>query len=301
MCVYTIIGGDLRYEYLAHMLAREGHTVEVMGLDSELTRDAASVTLEHIAQNRCTRSVLLPFNIKYGDVIFSPDGKSVLTTLDALLGVLGSGDTVFSGKLKDEHELLAAQKGICLYNMLADEEFAINNAIATAEGAVMVAVENTVFTLHGASVLIIGYGRIGKLLARLLQGFGAEVYVTDRKTEELVWVSALGCKPVIFAKMADCLGQMNIVFNTAPAMVLNKDNLEHISKDCLIIDLASLPGGLDKAEAQRLGLKTIHTLGLPGRVAPWSAAMYLKQIIINKSCKHREEIPLWLTSRQASP
>ena len=55
--------------------------------------------------------------------------------------------------------------------------------------------------------------------------------------------------------------------------------LEKINKDCLIIDLASKPGGVDFDKAKELGIKTNWALGLPGKVAAKTAAKYMKRII----------------------
>ena len=55
--------------------------------------------------------------------------------------------------------------------------------------------------------------------------------------------------------------------------------MKYIKKDTLLIDLASNPGGIDKNEAKDKGLKLIHALGLPGKIAPVSSAKFIKKII----------------------
>jgi dipicolinate synthase subunit A len=49
----------------------------------------------------------------------------------------------------------------------------------------------------------------------------------------------------------------------------------------LVIDLASKPGGVDFEYAQYKGIKTIHALSLPGKVAPVTTAMYMETVIYN--------------------
>ena len=51
--------------------------------------------------------------------------------------------------------------------------------------------------------------------------------------------------------------------------------LENMAKHTVIIDLASPPGGTDFALATEMGIKTIHALGLPGKVAPVTAGRIL--------------------------
>ena len=45
----------------------------------------------------------------------------------------------------------------------------------TAEGAIQLAMEELPITLHGARVLVIGYGRLGRVLADRLAGLGREL------------------------------------------------------------------------------------------------------------------------------
>ena len=61
--------------------------------------------------------------------------------------------------------------------------------------------------------------------------------------------------------------------------MLDKDNLENVRKDALVIDLASKPGGIDFEAAKDLKLNTIHALSLPGKYSPLSAAEYIYETI----------------------
>ena len=64
-------------------------------------------------------------------------------------------------------------------------------------------------------------------------------------------------------------------------MVFNKELLPKLKKDCLIIDLASAPGGVDFNEAKKLGLKVIWALSLPGKCSPKSAALIIGNAVEN--------------------
>lgn len=61
------------------------------------------------------------------------------------------------------------------------EELAVLNTIATAEGAIEIAIANTNKILHGSNVLVLGFGRIGKVLARKLAGLSTKVTCAARK------------------------------------------------------------------------------------------------------------------------
>ena len=75
------------------------------------------------------------------------------------------------------------------------------------------------------------------------------------------------------------LENMDVIFNTIPFVILDEKNLIKIKKDCIIIDLASKPGGVDFEKAKELGINVMWALALPGKVAPYTAAKYLKDTI----------------------
>ena len=56
---------------------------------------------------------------------------------------------------------------------------------------------------------------------------------------------------------------------------------KRIRKDCLVIDLASKPGGVDFKAASELGVKVVWALGLPGKVAPISAGRIIADTVMN--------------------
>ncbi|MGE5403658.1 MAG: dipicolinic acid synthetase subunit A, partial [Candidatus Saccharibacteria bacterium] len=89
----------------------------------------------------------------------------------------------------------------------------------------------------------------------------------------------IGCRRVRLEDMGDNLAGLDVIFNTAPTMVLNDQVLSRMSPDTLIIDLASQPGGTDFENANRYGIKAILAPGLPGKVAPKMAGRILAEVI----------------------
>ena len=73
----------------------------------------------------------------------------------------------------------------------------------------------------------------------------------------------------------------DLVVNTVPVRVLREAQLEDLKRGCLILDLASKPGGVDLAAAGDLGLTVIWALSLPGKVAPVTAGKSIKTTIYN--------------------
>ena len=128
--------------------------------------------------------------------------------------------------------------------------------------------------MNGSNCLVLGYGRIGKCLADLLKGLHANVIVAARKDDDFVWIKAMGYKGIKYSELPKVLPNINILFNTVPALVIQEE-LNYMKKDSLIIDLASKPGGVDFALAKEKGIVAELALGLPGKVAPESVAEYM--------------------------
>lgn len=190
-----------------------------------------------------------------------------------VLPIKGVDPEVFNGCLNNEQTLVTGQ------DFLSRNDFAILNAIPTVEGAVQLAMEKTFQTLRGRKALVIGYGRIGKLLAHLLYGLGARVTVSARKSEDFAWIRAFGYKELNTVQLQGKLSGFDLIFNTVPHLVLPYMRLVELKQDCLVIDLASKPGGVDFKAAEKLGLNVEWALSLPGKVAPESAAIYMRDTL----------------------
>ena len=157
----------------------------------------------------------------------------------------------------------------------------IVNAIPTAEGALQIALEEMPVTLCGAKCLVAGNGRIGKVLSQRLKNLCADVTVSARKAEDFAKITVQGLKYCQTTQIGEIIGDFELVVNTIPAMVFTSSVLAKADNDCLIIDLASKPGGVDMQAAQKLGKKVIWALSLPGKVAPKTAAGAVKKTILN--------------------
>ena len=168
---------------------------------------------------------------------------------------------------------------LCLNNFPLSSPCPTANAVPAVEGALQLAMEATDRTVHDCRCLVIGYGRIGRLLADRLLALGAEVTVSARKYGDLAWIQAWGCRGVHTGALTEQLERFHLIFNTAPALILDGGRLRETREDCVIIDLASAPGGVDLAEAKRLGRQVTSAPGLPGKVAPRSAAAAVRDSV----------------------
>ena len=157
------------------------------------------------------------------------------------------------------------------------EEYQIANARLTAEGAVALLRPET--GLSGAHVLLLGYGRIARLLARELQKAGALVTAAARSAEQRAWAEAEGIEALPLDALSDALDRFDVIIGTIPAPVLTEPLLALVRKDALLLELASAPGGIDAAAAHERGLRYIRAPGLPAKYAPERAAVILRDAV----------------------
>ena len=136
-------------------------------------------------------------------------------------------------------------------------------------------------TINGARCLVIGYGRLGRVLTRLLAALGAKVCVSARRDEDLAWIRTIGCEGVHTEDLDAVLHRFDLIFNTVPAPVLDAHALRQIRPGVPVIELASAPGGIDLESAKALGTKTVFALSLPGKCAPVTAGRIIEESILH--------------------
>jgi len=278
---YTFIGGDLRNLKLAESIHDDGNQVNIYGFSQ-------SNFETKLVENHNLNEAIDDSDIVIGPLPCSTDGEtfnapfhSEKIHINEVFKIMKKNQLFIAGILNDKILNLAKAYNVYAIDIYNREEIVVLNAIPTAEGAIQIAMEELPVTLNGSKVMVIGYGRVGKVLARMLSALGADVYAVVRKYSDIAWIKAYGQKPVHFNEFKKYLGEMVVIFNTVPAKVLDSSALECVGRNCLIIDLASKPGGVDFERAKELGLKVIWALSLPGKVAPVTAANFMKQTIYN--------------------
>ncbi len=278
---YTVIGGDLRNIKLAESIFADGNQVNVYGFSN-----AGFERVLH--ENEDLEAAIDDSEIVIGPLPCSNDNETINAPfhkekipMNEVFKTMKKNQLFIAGRISEKIMHLAKAYNVYAIDILEREEMAVLNAIPTAEGAIQIAMEELPITLNGCRVLILGYGRIGKILAKMLAGLGAEVHVEARKYSDIAWIKANGLKAVYINELKQYIGRMDVIFNTIPYPILDSSMLGLIGSDCLIVDLASKPGGVDFERAKMLGLKVIWALSLPGKVAPVTAAHFIKQTVYN--------------------
>ncbi|EJW15548.1 dipicolinate synthase subunit DpsA [Paenibacillus alvei] len=277
----VFIGGDARQLEIIHKLTELDASVTIVGYD-QLQNPYHGVQRQPL-------SIEL---LKHADALVLPavgtddSGKvhAIFTSDELLLteehiAALPDQCVIFTGMAKPYLSKLCAKYRISLIELFDRDDVAIYNSIPTAEGAIMMAIQNTDITLHGSESVVLGMGRTGFTLARTLLGLGANVRIGVRRDEHFARAVEMGFKPFFIADLARQVSNIDLLFNTIPTMIVTAQVIAQIPNRAVIIDLASFPGGVDFRFAEKRGIKAMLAPGLPGIVAPKSAGRILAQSI----------------------
>ena len=250
---FAVVGGDGRAARLAELLLRDGHRVrsfalEKAALPAEIPRDGCLHSCVYGAD-----CVLLPCPAEKGGFLNAPLSAEELPAAE-LVEAMWPGQLLLGGRFSEETVTAALRGKLQVADLLRRQELAVGNAALTAEGAVEKLIANSDRSLWGGRVLVLGWGRIGSLLALRLRALDYE-----------------GLESV--------LGDFDFIVNTVPARVLREGMLCLIRPDALLLELASPPGGFDRTLAANIGLRTLAAPGLPGETAPLSAALLLQKAV----------------------
>ena len=265
-----LVGGDARQAALAAALEEDGHMVHTFALGGR------NATLAGMDRADC---VILPLPAMTGEGLLHAPLRREQYRMEDILDVLRPDQPVFAGMADERLRRLTAERGLPLYDYFAREELAVRNAVPTAEGAIRIALSELPVTLHGARVLLVGFGRLSRALAPRLQGLGARVCAAARSSHQRALAESMGLDTEGLDRLTDWLCAYDLVINTVPAPVLGAEELAAMKEGVLVIDLASRPGGVDFPAAEQLGVKAVHALSLPGKEAPVTAGRYIRDTV----------------------
>lgn len=275
-----VLGGDKREIEMVRHLATTGAEIFTVGHPSypespNVVRAESFTDISELLPE--IDAVIAPMSNtdENGQVRAVPEKGIIIRLDDELFRRLRPLTPLFIGMARPVVRDAAERHGIRLIEMAEDDEIAILNSIPTAEGAIQIAMEELPITLHGARALVLGFGRCGLTLARMLDGMGARVCVVARNPAQLARAREMGLDVAHLQALAEVAKTADVVFNTAPTLLLTRAVLQEMRHTTLIVDIASAPGGVDYPAAAEAGIKAILALGLPGKVAPVTAGRIL--------------------------
>lgn len=170
-----------------------------------------------------------------------------------------------------------------------DESLLVDNALLTAEGALMLAIQHTDISINGAKCVVTGSGRVAKAMIKIISALNGSVSVVARRPSDIEFWNSRGLKSCSFTNSVETFSEADIIFNTVPAKVLDSKTIDKVKGSCVIIDLASSPGGVDFDYAKSKNIKVVWGLELPGKTAPITAGNIIyktvKALLLKKGVK----------------
>ncbi|WP_054956124.1 dipicolinate synthase subunit DpsA [Paenibacillus dakarensis] len=278
----VFLGGDARQIEVIRKCAEMDASVSIAGFD-KLQDSFQGVTREPL-----TAELLSDADVLILPVVGCDDegrigalyAEGPLKLEEEHIQAMPKHGVVYTGMAKSYLRSLCEKNNIKLVELLERDDVAIYNSIPTAEGALMMAIQNTDFTIHGSTSMVLGMGRTGFTMARSLQGLGAKIKMGVRKTEHYARAEEMGWKPFMIKDLSSQLSDINLLFNTIPSMIVTAQIISKMPREAVIIDLASAPGGCDFRYAEKRGIKAMLAPGLPGIVAPKTAGIIMANTLV---------------------
>ncbi|MEC5425227.1 dipicolinate synthase subunit DpsA [Virgibacillus sp. C22-A2] len=287
-----IMGGDARNLEIITRLSSEGAKVFLVGFDQ------LSFSEPTIVQTRLDEmdlhsidAIILPVagTDLSGEVEATYSEKPVILS-EKLVAQTKEHCIIYTGTSNTFLDNLAHSNNRKLVKLFARDDIAVYNSIPTAEGALKLAIEQTDVTVHGADVMVLGFGRVGKTVARLFDAVGATVTVGARKAADIARITEMGLEAMQLSDLEKNISSIDICINTIPYPIVDSKVITEMRQTTLIIDLASSPGGTDFGFAEKRGVKALHALGLPGKTAPKTAGRIIGEVIVELMVENRKFI-----------
>jgi len=279
----AVIGGDARQLEVIRKLVELDAKLSLVGFD-QLDHGFTGSAKESMQNLDFTTldAIILPVagtdaNGKI-DTIFS--NAKVMITKEQIENT-PAHFTIYSGISNTYLDTIASSTNRKLVKLFDRDDVAIYNSIPTVEGTIMMVIQHTDYTIHGSTVMVLGFGRTGMSVARTFQSLGAKVKVGARRSEHIARITEMTFTPFQMRDIEREVHDVDIVINTIPHLVVTASAISKMPAHTLIIDLASKPGGTDFRYAEKRGIKALLAPGLPGIVAPKTAGQILANVLSN--------------------
>jgi len=279
----VFLGGDARQVEVINKCIELDASVRLVGFD-KLENSPSGVRHEALSSVLLQEADIIVMPVIGCDdngIIAAPFGSGDLVMKQELFMAIREGALVYTGMAKSLLRRMSTEYGFRLIELLDRDDVAIYNSIPTAEGALMMAIQNTDITIHGSTCVVLGIGRTGFTLAKTLQGLGAKIRVGVRREADAARAAVMGWEPFMTRDLTAYTSDIDLIFNTIPTMIITAQIISKLPRRTVIIDLASAPGGTDFRFAEKRGIKALLAPGLPGIVAPKTAGI----IIANTLCQ----------------
>lgn len=277
----SFIGGDLITIYLMKNLKKDNFEIMTYALeeaDQMMGLEGVQFTenLDEVIRFSNIIVMPMPLSDQKGNIMgtFSEKKISFKNIIPKI-----KNKTLIAGRIPISYYKDLKENHIKFFDVSKSNELRILSAISISEGVLKIAIDETQKTIHSSKVLVLGFGRIGKMISKVFDAVGAKVTAEARKYGDLAWITANGYDALHLNDLNDHLGEFDIIINTIPHLILDSKRLKNVEKNTLLIDIATDPYGIDRKAARELDLKVVWALSIPEKIAPTTYANVIKKSI----------------------
>ncbi len=263
-----VLGGDKRlvytYRYLKELYDTDIYANSLAGENTAFQKKYDIIVLGIPACNK-SGNVSAPFSDEP-------------ITFEKAISMLRKNGMILGGMLCESFKNVLNENSITFSDYYLDEALILKNAVPSAEGALALGINCTPSSVYGSKILIMGYGRIGSILAKYLVALGADVNVFARSKEKRTLAAINGCNAIDCKELSESIGEFSLIYNTVPFAVLNDGILKNAKKGTVYIELASHKGY--EADCEFLSsLEIINAPSLPAKTAPMTAGKIIADAV----------------------
>ncbi|WP_096435358.1 dipicolinic acid synthetase subunit A [Alteribacter populi] len=277
----AIIGGDARQLEIIRKLSELDAKLSLVGFDQldDGVAGAKKQTLQTLDPTSIDAIVLPVSGMNSKDEVESIFSGETIKIDSEWISRTKKTTTIYSGISTDSLRNLLQKYKRPFVELFNRDDVAIYNSIPTAEGTVMMVIQNTDTTIHSSRVIVLGFGRVGMTVSHTFRQLGAKVKVAARETELLARAFESGVEPISLNELENHAENSDVIINTIPDEILIAKVIAKMPSHALIVDLASKPGGTDFRYAEKRGIKALLAPGLPGIVAPKTAGRIIANVL----------------------
>lgn len=272
--IFLILGGDERSLYLGEYLEKQKLQVCYYAFSDTNCFDSLSEAINS------AEYIILPLPFTKDRLTLNAPLFDEKIEIKDICTLLKKGNIVIGGQLPESFKETLTNIEVEFHDYFLLDELAIFNAIPTAEGVVEILIKNLPITIHSMKCAVLGYGKVGKVLAATLKALGAEVTIFARKESDKADAFTKGYKFASFPSLKNTEYKFDTLINTVPQKVLGREEMKNIASDCLFIEIASAPFGIDFQAAKEFAFDVIKANSLPGKVAPKTAGEIIGRSIL---------------------
>lgn len=282
-----VAGGDERNIYLAKLLSEENCKVSVCGFDNSVNFEPNIERVSDIKKSSSMSDlIILPLPVTKNNIILNTPYSSESIYISDILNYAKKGSVITGGRV---NEGLASS----VIDYSKRDDFSYLNSVPTAEGAIEAAMKESKKTIAGSVCMVTGFGKCAESLAHLLKAINAKVHIYARSIKDLSHASSLGFESYHISEIETQISRYDLIFNSVPFGIFNKECTDKINKNSVFIDIASAPGGID-CDVDKENINYHFLPGLPGKYSPYTAAEIIKKVILTIVRESGKDALRWL-------